>query len=675
MIRSEKKGAWGYIGSCPNTYWWEDYYFAVGATTVSDRMPTYEETSMGNYDAMWLEDSYNALASVPFVGNLSVVYAHAMNYPSSSAATNQYYFEAYHTLGDGSVMPYKAQPTANDVSHLPTMPIGAATYTISATPGSYVGITKDGVLRGAGMIDETGSTEIALDPITSGGDVTIVVTHPNHAPYINTIPAASLNGTYLTVASYTPNQIPVNKDFNLSVVVKNVGTETSASSATMTISCEEDFVTITDATATINVLAADEEATLENAFSYKVTEAVEDGKLIKMNYVITDGEDSWEGQMTMIAVVPEIKFNEFMWAGAYVPGETYTVAAKFENTGSYKAENVKVTASSTSSYVTISEPEFTIGTMDVDGVGVATFNVTIDASSPETATHEINFALTADNGIEAEGVGVIKNSCEVHFVLSDTYGDGWDSSSLKLIFDDGTPDQEITLAGGYTETHKLSITTGTHVVVYFNANTYWDYECSFKIIYADGTLIYDSEGEPNPGVNCEFDVECAASSAEELNPVQNLEAEVNMNQVTLTWDAADGANSYLVTRNGIQIADTEETTFVDSEVENGTHTYNVVAVYSEGESLPVTVVVVVGESIEENNVMFAIYPNPAKDFVMINSNASKYEYQLINNLGQVVISGASSGEHQIDVANINKGVYFLKVVADGETSINKISIQ
>ena len=73
--------------------------------------------------------------------------------------------------------------------------------------------------------------------------------------------------------------------------------------------------------------------------------------------------------------------------------------------------------------------------------------------------------------------------------------------------------------------------------------------------------------------------------------------------------------------------------------------------------------------------MFAIYPNPAKDFVMINSNAATYEYQLINSLGQVVVSGSASGEHQIDVANINKGVYFLKVVADGETAVNKLLIQ
>ena len=259
--------------------------------------------------------------------------------------------------------------------------------------------------------------------------------------------------------------------------------------------------------------------------------------------------------------------------------------------------------------------------------------------------------------------------------MNDSYGDGWEETTLTVKFDDGTPDMVLEMFDVATLTHELIIGSGTHVEVYFNSQGYWDYECSYKIQYADGTLIFDSNGQPNSGFNVEFDVECGAGEVVVLNPVQNLEAEINMNQVTLTWNAPRGFENYVITRDGIQLAETEETTYVDSEVESGTHTYNVVAVYSEGESMPVSVVVVITESIEENNVMFAIYPNPAKDFVIINSNASKYEYQLINNLGQVVISGVSSGEHQIDVANINKGVYFLKVVADGETSINKISIQ
>ena len=99
------------------------------------------------------------------------------------------------------------------------------------------------------------------------------------------------------------------------------------------------------------------------------------------------------------------------------------------------------------------------------------------------------------------------------------------------------------------------------------------------------------------------------------------------------------------------------------------------AVYADGQAMPAMVTVEIGVGIDENEVMFAIYPNPAKDFININTNAVKYDYQLINSLGQVIISGTANGEYQLNISGINKGVYFLKVVADGEARINKLTVQ
>lgn len=57
LVRAENKGAYAYIGSCPNTTWYNDYYFGVGPTNRHDgTMPTMEETGMGCYDAIWMDD-------------------------------------------------------------------------------------------------------------------------------------------------------------------------------------------------------------------------------------------------------------------------------------------------------------------------------------------------------------------------------------------------------------------------------------------------------------------------------------------------------------------------------------------------------------------------------------------------------------------------------------------
>ena len=673
MIRAEEKAAFSYIGSCPVTYWWEDYYFGVGATTITNRMPTFEETTMGNYDAQFLEDTYNTIAAVPFVGNLAVAYSHTES-GYESAATTRYYFEAYHVLGDASIMPYRSMPSENNVSHLPTVPIGMGFYTVNADPGSYVGISQNGVLYGAGMVGETGTAEIDMTPITSGGDVTIVVTHPNRVPYVATVPAAAMEGPYLAVDSFTPSTVATNQETQISLVIKNVGADATTAGGTVTLSCDADFVTIVDAEGSFNSLAADATATLENEFVIKVDEGIANGTKFNVTATIESGSDSWEGRMNFTVVAPVIEFKEFVFAGSFVPGETQTVMAKFENKGDYAATNAVVKATS-NEYITFAEDTFEIGTIDPDGIGTAMFNVTVSSSCPATESIELNFELTADNGVEAEGVGYLRNTCNIEFILNDSYGDGWNGSTLTVAFDNGDDAQTLDFPSGEDMTHVLEIGSGVKVTVSFNVNgNYWTYECSYSIKYQDGDEIYNSNGEPNSGVNTEFVVNCGGGEpGETFDPVQNLEANVDMNQVTLTWEGS--AVNYIIERNGIQIAETEETTYVDSELANGTYTYAVTAVYADGQAMPAMVTVEIGVGIDENEVMFAIYPNPAKDFININTNAVKYEYQLINSLGQVVISGTANGEYQLNISGINKGVYFLKVVADGEARINKLTVQ
>ena len=81
------------------------------------------------------------------------------------------------------------------------------------------------------------------------------------------------------------------------------------------------------------------------------------------------------------------------------------------------------------------------------------------------------------------------------------------------------------------------------------------------------------------------------------------------------------------------------------------------------------------DAVDENEVAFGIYPNPVENVMNINTNAASYEYQLINRIGQVVISGKAEGNTKINVSEMNNGVYFLKVVANGNTSIEKVIIK
>ena len=197
MIRAENKAAYSYIGSCPNTYWYEDYYFGVGATSTFGSTPNINNTATGVYDGIWMDDTYNTVSSITFLGNIAVCYAHAGSYQTSVNPT--YYWQAYHVLGDGSIMPYRVNPTANTVSHASSIDAGASSFTVNAQAGSYVGISQNNVLKGAALVPASGTVNVPVSSITSG-QVRIVVTKPQRQPYIQDISVGGGGVTTYTIA-------------------------------------------------------------------------------------------------------------------------------------------------------------------------------------------------------------------------------------------------------------------------------------------------------------------------------------------------------------------------------------------------------------------------------------------------------------------------------------------
>ena len=674
MVRAENKAAYAYIGSCPSTYWLNDYYFGVGATSQANgQMPDISITTRGCYDAIWEADAYNVVDAIRFIGNLAGNAAGALGYELHISTL--YCWQAYHTLGDGSILPYKVQPTPNDVTHMPTLPIGMDFYTVTAAPGSYVGITKDGVLVGAGMIDETGTTNIAIEPVTSSGDVKIVVTHPDHQPYIAMVPAAALTGAYVAVDSYTPGNVPCNEQQTMSMTFKNVGASATSGTTNVVLTSENENINIIDGTGSFGVLAENESVTLNNEFKFIVAAGVPDNTKIQIDVTATCGSDSWTGKATITVGSPLIEFTNMQWDGSFEPGQTSVVAASFRNVGHYKATNATVTVSSTSSYVTIASPTVTLGTIGVNGEVTAVFDIAIDASCPSTEAIHLDFALNADNGVEAEGSGVLKNACNVVFELSDSYGDGWNGASLRVAFNDGTPQQTLTVASGQSSAnYTIEIGSGVHVTLTWTSGS-WDSECSFIVRYEGGDQI-TSASNPGSGYNFQFDVACGGEPIT-VAPVQNLAAAVEGNTVTLTWAApvSGTPTGYIVKRDGVQIDEVTELTYVDENLEWGTtYSYAIIAKYSAGSSLPQAVNATTMESVDEYEANFGVYPNPAETVLNISSNANRYEYQIVNSIGQIVIRGTANGDESINVSDLN-GVYFVRIIADGNVIVRKVIIK
>ncbi len=298
MIRAANKGAFGYIGSIPESYWYEDYYFGVGAFAyVASTVQTPSSTTTGMYDAAFDDTGFNTLNSMPYIGNVAVTYAHAAGYTSS--VTDEYYWRAYQCLGDGSVMPYLNNPSANSVSHASTINIGATSFQVNAHAGSYVAITKNNEILGVAQADASGVANVPISGLTSAGDVMIVVTRNQRQPYITTIQAVAINGPYITLDSYTPNMALIGQSTNLSLTFKNVGNAATSGNTTVTLTGDSN-VTIGTGTKTFSSLAVNASTTV-SGFSFTIKPTVTVGSNVTLHYTAVNGSNTWEGDLTVTA--------------------------------------------------------------------------------------------------------------------------------------------------------------------------------------------------------------------------------------------------------------------------------------------------------------------------------------------------------------------------------------
>ena len=681
MVRTANKGAYAYIGSCPSTYWYNDYYFAVGATNQHNgQMPDISITTMGCYDAIWDEESYNTVDAIRFIGNLASNAAEALGYTIHK--DNLYDWQAYHTLGDGSILPFRVQPYENNVSHLPTLPIGMDTYTVEAEPGSYVGITKDGQLYGAGMIGADGSADIAFTPITSGGDVKIVVTNPKCVPYIAIVPAAAMEGPYIAIDSFTPGNVPCNEEQTMSITFKNVGAAATTGTTNVVLTCDNQELTIIDGQGSFNALAQDATVTLTDEFSFIVAPGVADGTKIQIDVTATCGSNTWIGKAKVTVGAPTIEFFEFQCIGGFTPGESQNIGVTFKNVGHYRATNAVVTVSSESPYVTIANATSNIGTIEAEGTGSALFNVTISADCPTTEVITFTFNLVADNEVTATGVGNIKNTCMVVFDLEDTYGDGWNGNQLVVSFSDGTPSQNLTISSGSSASYTLEIGMGTTVTLTWISGSY-PHEVGFTVSYEGGeeiTSIAASGEWGTPSVpenySFEFTVQCGgAPIIGPLTPVSLLTYTVDEENRTLelNWTAPEDAIGFIITRDSIEMGSTTMTTFIDKDPIEST-TYCVIAQYMAGNAEPVCVEVGEVWGVNESNNVFQIYPNPVSNTLNIEANG-EFNYVLYNSVGQEMVNGAAKGNQQINVNNFPKGVYYLRVSTNTQVSTKKVMVE
>ena len=407
-MRASNKGAVAYIGSSPSSYWFEDFYWSVGAFplqgTNNGYVPTYEETTWGAYDAPFVTD-YITTGGIISVGNLAVTEVHLQNYPSHSSPL--YYWQAYNVLGDPSLVAYHTQGEENTVSHMPILPIGLETYEVTATPGSYVAVSKDGILHGAALVGASGVVEVEIDPILSSGMVDIVVTKPQYIPYMEQVPAAALEGPYVVMDEYVINDdnglAEYGESFTIDVTMKNVGADPSEN-ITATVVGTDDYISLTgSASADFGQIVNGEVSTVADAFSFEVVDFVPNLHNAAFIISATDGTTTWESNLIIKLYAPVLAIEEVISIndeagngdGILDPGETADLVVTVANTGGSDVGNFSLTIVSSDPMLIVNVATATLTNLAAGTTAELTFNVTASSDSPIGYPVNISMAATA----------------------------------------------------------------------------------------------------------------------------------------------------------------------------------------------------------------------------------------------------------------------------------------
>ena len=578
-------------------------------------------------------------------------------------------------FGDPSMMVRTDNPVSMNVGLNPSaMMLGMTSLEVTAENTAYgiATLMMDGEIIASGTIED-GTATLNFSPLSNVGTATLTVIGYNKVTEVIPVEVLPAEGAYITVSSFSPNFAPVNVETSLTMNFKNVGVDPTSGTTSVSLSCADDRLSIINGTAELGVIAAEEIVTLQDAFSFIVAEGVEDGTRFQIDVAMQCGSETWNGKAIITAGQAILDFGGSEWAGGYVPGEELTIVANFKNIGHYMATNAIATISCENQYVTLLNENVEFGTIDPDGIASCVFHLSIDPSCPQTEQIPLSFVMNADGGLSIEGNLTLKNSCNVVFNLADSYGDGWNGAKLTVSFDDGTPSQDLTCSGN-ASSYTIEIGNGVHVTLTWTSGQ-WDSECSFNVKYEDGTMIYNCTSV-HSGLLYEFDCNCAgAEPLGNFAPVENLNAEVEIGSVILTWDAPEGAIGYTIFRNGLEIGGTIEPSYTDEVFSEIHFTYCIVANYEDGSSFPECIDVKAEMSIDETANEFVIYPNPTNSMLYINCGNAEYSYVMYNGMGQVVASGNAQGTEQINVSGMTQGVYFLRLTSGTQVRVEKVVVK
>ncbi len=416
ILMAENKGAVGYIGGSNSTYWDEDYWWAIGVSSITVN-PTYEDSELGAYDRFFhlngeaKEDWYVTQGQINVAGNLAV--------ESSTSSLKEYYWEIYHLMGDPSLTPYVTVPEVLIASYNSEIITGSSSFQVSAEEDAYVAISKDGVLLDAQLVDATGAVELSFDPLEESGILNLVITKQNRQPTIDEITIVPATTPYVLLDYYiiddvlgnNNSEVDFGETIKLDIQLKNFSDTYDAFNVIANLISVDTNIILIDSVETFGTILKTDSSLLEVSFTIEFKTKFSDQQKVKFDLEIL-GEDAesveytWNSKIDLIVNAPELEIGNLFIDdasgnndGIVDPGETADIALIVTNEGSALIENLdaKIELIRGSSYLIFTNQNSGDFSLDANELDTVKFTVTVSEMENDGLFAELLFTIEDNN--------------------------------------------------------------------------------------------------------------------------------------------------------------------------------------------------------------------------------------------------------------------------------------
>lgn len=408
LLRANNKGAIGYIGASDNTYWDEDFYWAVGYGIVSAN-PTYSSTGSGLYDmifhnhneafADWAMNSYQYMMA----GNLAV---------TAGGSNDFYYWEIYHLMGDPSLMTYLKVPDPITANFIPFIQSGWTSYSVNTIPHALVALSKNDTLISSAMADSNGLAVLELGNFNTLGVLDLVITAQNYAPYFSSVFGGSPTGPYIISSKANINDSLGNNngeaDFGESLKFNTEFvnlTQFIAHSATAVLQINDNQIIVNDSVLILGNFSGHDTINNNNAFEISIVNNAIDNHVVNGKIKVTDSiGTSWFSNIYFPVHAPNIQIasgtiddNTFGNSNGLIEaGEHIIVKIKLRNSGSRDALNLICNYVCGNTEATVSN-NFTLDTLKSGAKVWASFDVVFNSSLNDGTLIPFTFDYTSNS--------------------------------------------------------------------------------------------------------------------------------------------------------------------------------------------------------------------------------------------------------------------------------------